>query len=82
MSEDMKDLQSRMEHEDDVKRVVRLEPLGTRFRYLIETPFHTFPKFVIGTTDAEFSDVRIESSCGLLSTAEERWASNDHDLTP
>lgn len=63
-----------MAREEDVKRIVRLEPTGDRFRYLIETPFATFPKFVVGTTDEEFADVRIESRCGLLSTAEEVWA--------
>jgi hypothetical protein len=63
-----------MQCESDIKQVIRLVPHGDRFRYMIETPFATFPKFVIGTTDAAFEDVRIESRCGLLSTAEEAWA--------
>jgi hypothetical protein len=62
-----------MAREEDVKRIVRLERAGDRFRYLIETPFATFPKFVIGTTDAKYDDVRLELRCGLLESAEERW---------
>jgi hypothetical protein len=67
-------LKQRMEREDDIKRVVRLVPCGGRFRYLIETPFKTFPRFVIGTTDETFDDVRLEMRCGLLATAERHWA--------
>lgn len=71
---DLVSLREIMAREEDVKRIVRLEPTGTgRFRYLIETPFATFPKFVIGTTDAKFDDVRLELRCGLLESAEERW---------
>jgi hypothetical protein len=75
-------LRERIEREDDVKQVLRLEPHGARFRYLIETPFETFPKFVIGTTDAENSDVRIEHRCGLLSTAMEQWNAGIRVHTP
>ena len=64
-----------MKRESDIKTVVRLVPSGAgRYRYLIETSFATFPKFVVGTTDASFDDVRIESRCGLFSTADEAWA--------
>jgi len=69
----MAELRAKMEQEDDIKRVVRLERAGDRFRYLIETPFKTFPKFVIGTTDAEFDVVRLELRCGLLESAEAAW---------
>jgi len=67
-------LKVRMEGEVDIKRVVRLVPCGDRFRYLIETPFQTFPKFVIGTTDAAFDDVRREFRCFILDNAERHWA--------
>jgi hypothetical protein len=69
----LEQLRGLIEREPDVKKLHRLEQCGDRFRYLIETPFETFPKFVIGTTDATNNDVRIEHSCGLQSTAEEAW---------
>lgn len=72
-SDDLANLRKIMEMEDDVKSIIRLESIGNRFRYLIETPFETFPKFVVGTTDAAFDDVRLESRCGMLSTAEKAW---------
>ncbi|HSI08799.1 MAG TPA: hypothetical protein VK985_09410 [Rariglobus sp.] len=73
-------LRNRMECEEDILRVVNLVPYGDRFRYLIETPFKTFPRFVIGTTDAAFDDVRLELRCGLLTTAERYW-NNPSDET-
>lgn len=75
----LEQLRKLIEQEEDVKRVIRLEPHGDRFRYLIETPFETFPKFVIGTTDATNEDVRIEHKCGLEATAQEAW---DGQLRP
>lgn len=66
-------LKARMEIEDDIKRVIRLEPVGDRFRYMIETPFKTFPKFVVGNTDDAFDEVRIEMKCGMETTAERFW---------
>lgn len=66
-------LRHMIEAEDDVRRVVHLERQGARFRYMIETPFKTFPKFVIGTTDGDFKDVRIQHRCGLIETAENAW---------
>jgi hypothetical protein len=70
---DLAALRALIEREDDVKRVHRLERCGDHFRYLIETPFETFPKFVIGTTNATNSAIRIKHRCGLLATAEEAW---------
>jgi len=68
------ELRAVIEREEDVKRVVELEAIaGGRFRYMIETPFETFPKFVIGTTDAEFADVRLEHRCGAEWNAREIW---------
>lgn len=67
-------LKHRMEQEDDIRHLLRLERIdGGRYRYLIETPFKTFPKYVIGTTDALFDDVRIEHRCGLLTSSEHAW---------
>jgi hypothetical protein len=71
----LQNLRARIEQEADVKRLLKLEPLANgAFRYLIETPFETFPKFVIGTTDALNQSVRIEMRCGALWNAEEHWA--------
>lgn len=67
-------LSERLAGEDDVKRVVKLVPdTPGRFLYLIETPFATFPKFVIGTTDATFDDVRLEVRCGAEWNALKHW---------
>jgi hypothetical protein len=60
--------------EADVFRVVECEEIGAgRYRYLIETPFRSFPRFVIGTTDAQMTDVRPRVKCGLLATAVDQW---------
>ena len=63
--------------ESDVKRVLEIVQVGERFRYLIETPFATYPKFVIGSTDAELNDVRLQFKCGLECNARREW---DHLL--
>jgi hypothetical protein len=68
-------LREQIGRESDVRRVLELTPIGGgRFRYLIETPFATFPRFVIGTTDAENEDVRIELKCGAEWNARQQWA--------
>jgi len=61
--------------EPDVRAVLKLKPIaGTEdWRYLIETPFATFPKYVIGRTDATMSDVRITHRCGHIETARNEW---------
>jgi hypothetical protein len=64
-----------IEDQDDVRRVVALEPVegasGRRWLYLIETPYMTFPKFAVGTTDARNEDVQILVACGSI------WAAQD-----
>jgi|688.fasta_scaffold2742307_1 hypothetical protein len=60
-----------IESETDVKRVMALEALPCaadggdiqRWLYLIETPFMTFPKYALGTTNAGNNDVRILMTC-------------------
>ncbi|MEA3211282.1 MAG: hypothetical protein QOE70_4339 [Chthoniobacter sp.] len=65
----------RLEREPDVLQVIEMQPLdGGRFRYLIKTPFDTFPRFVIGTTDATLADVRIRAKCGAEWNAKRLWA--------
>lgn len=58
----------------DVKKLLRLEKFGAGFRYQIETPFATFPKFVIGVTDIEFEMVRLAHRCGLIESSDRAWA--------
>jgi hypothetical protein len=66
-----------IEDQDDVRRVVALErvesPGGWRWLYLIETPFMTFPKFAVGTTDADNEDVQILTTCGSIWAAQESF---------
>lgn len=71
MNENVKRL---LEREPDVKRVLEVNPVGDRFRYLIETHFATFPRFVIGITDAAFEHVRIEFRCGQEYSARRHWS--------
>lgn len=60
--------------EQDVKAVRALQPLPDgRALYLIETPFMTFPKFAVGSTNAANDDVRILATCGALWSAEEQY---------
>jgi hypothetical protein len=64
----------RIAREDDVKRVVECEEIAPgKYRYLIETPFKTFPRFVIGQTNSDLSDVRIRLKCGAEWNAVEQW---------
>jgi hypothetical protein len=60
--------------EGDVLRVVECEEIRPgRYRYLIETPFLTFPRFVIGQTNSDLSDVRVRLKCGAEWNAVQRW---------
>ena len=62
-----------IEDQEDVRRVVALEHVAGRWLYLIETPFMTFPKFAVGTTDADNVDVRILTACGSIWAAQESF---------
>lgn len=59
--------------EEDVKTLHRLEPRFGRYCYLVETPFETFPKFVVGTTNASNTQVHIAHKCETLEQAEDAW---------
>ena len=56
-------LKNLIEQEGDVHRVRDLRPIpGTpRWAYLIETPFATYPKFVVGSCNDDKSDIIILS---------------------
>lgn len=65
MSAELEQLRDLILQQSDVKRVVGLVSMADgRFAYCIETPFMTFPRFVVGTTDAVNDDVHIHSRCG------------------
>jgi len=69
------ELRSKIEIQNDVKKVHRLRQIiGTKnWHYLIETPFETYPKFVVGICDSFGDPVQIETTCGLLKTAIDFW---------
>ena len=60
--------------EPDVRAVLELEPIaGTAdWRYLIKTPFVTYPRYVIGRVSATGSPIAIEHYSGHIETARER----------
>jgi hypothetical protein len=67
-------LRALIEAEPDVKRVLELQPLADgRYRYLIETPFETFPRFVIGDCDASGNAVHHRVKCGREQSARDLW---------
>lgn len=67
-------LADRLTAEEDVRKVLALQPLDDgRALYLIETPFLTFPKFVVGSTNAANDDVRTLLACGAKWSAEEAF---------
>ena len=59
--------------EPDVHRLLDLQPDDGRWRYLIQTPFITWPKFVIGTTDDANEEVKILFRCGSEWSARGEW---------
>jgi hypothetical protein len=67
-----------IEQEPDVFRVLALESFDatdpdSRWLYLIETPFASFPRYVIGTTDAGNEDPEILFQSGSEWAAREQW---------
>ena len=61
--------------EPDVRAVLDLAPIaGTEdWRYLIETTFGSFPRYVIGRTSATGVGCGIEHTCGHIETARHWW---------
>ena len=66
--------------QDDVLRIIRLEAHGSRIRYQIETPFKTFPRFVIGECDGNGDNVRLLHRCGLIETSDAGWNDNEEGV--
>ncbi len=60
--------------EGDVHAVLELARMADgRWLYLIETPFITFPKFVIGRTDSTNEWVEVLFRCGAEWSARAEW---------
>lgn len=60
--------------EPDVRELLELEQIGPDlWRYLIATPFETFPKYVIGTTNSDCTTTHLELRCGNETNAREAW---------
>jgi hypothetical protein len=58
----------------DISRLLELAELPSGgWLYLIETPFQTFPKFVVGELDAAGELVRLRHRCGTETVAREAW---------
>lgn len=71
---DLQSLRDVIMRETDVEAIHALQPLPNgRALYVIETPFMTFPKFAVGSTNAANDDVRILATCGALWCAEEQF---------
>jgi hypothetical protein len=65
-----------IEKERDVKACLELaERVDGKFLYLIETPFETWPKFVVGLTSRDNSEVEILHKCGLEINGRAAWQS-------
>lgn len=58
--------------EDDVKALIKLEVIGGKYWYLIQSIYQDLP-YVIGTTDANNEHVRIKLKCGQKWAAEVAW---------
>lgn len=68
------DLRDLLLREQDVRAVHALQPLPCgRFLYLIETPFLTFPKFAVGSTNAHNDHVEVHLKCGAMWAAHDRF---------
>lgn len=64
-----------IQKEDDVHEVLALAKYAgePRWLYLIQTPFATFPKFVIGSTDADNLHPELLFRCGTEWAAQDEW---------
>ena len=69
--EEYRNMRALIQMEPDVIEVVGLSWMETtgRWLYCIKTPFATWPKYVIGTTDTANENPEILFRCGQLSNA-------------
>jgi hypothetical protein len=76
-------LRKLIQGEFDVRRIVHLaERANGKFLYMIETPFQTFPRFVIGTTNADNSEVHHIFKSGSEWSAQKTWEELRHVADP
>jgi hypothetical protein len=70
-------LRSLIRQEPDVLEVLALSylPEAQRWLYLIKTPFATYPKYVVGTTDSDNEQPVIHLRCGQEWSARESFDS-------
>ena len=67
-------LRNLIQREADVHAVLELSRQADgRWMYLIQTPFVTFPKYVIAITDVENESVEIFLRCGSEWSARAEW---------
>jgi hypothetical protein len=67
-------LRNLVQKEPDVVQVLELSRLPDgQWMYLIQTPFVTFPKFVIGRTNVENQHVVVVFRCGSEWAARAEW---------
>jgi hypothetical protein len=68
------ELRDRIQKEPDVLLVHALaRQADGRWLYLVETPYITFPKFVIGRTDLSNESVELLFRCGAEWSARAEW---------
>ena len=67
-------LRNLIQREADVHAVLELARMADgKWMYLIQTPFVTWPKFVIGLTDVENESVEFWLRCGSEWSARVEW---------
>lgn len=73
-------LRALIEREEDVHELLALSwlPQENRWLYLIQTPFATWPKYVVGTTDSGNESPEILLRCGHEGNA--RAAFDEHNF--
>jgi hypothetical protein len=59
--------------EPDVHRIIAMDQIDDEWHYLIETPFASYPRFVIGKTDDDNQEPTILFQCSAEWSAMEEW---------
>ena len=72
-SPEIERLKELIRSEEDVFMLHALSDLpGGRFAYMIQTPFATFPKFAVGTTDKDNASPAVLLQCAT------KWSAEDY----
>lgn len=76
-------LRNLLQKEADVHQVLELSRQSDgKWMYLIQTPYVTFPKYVIGRTDVENESVDILFRCGAEWSARSEWDKRRYGQAP